>query len=129
MNGHKHHQGFTLVELMVTVAIIGVLAAVAVPAYEGYTESAATGATAANADALAGFEDTYFYENETYLAGTYDPPGTDTLTAALGWKPTGDKDMYTYVVEAGATADIATSYKVTVTYKNNTGITAVVERP
>ena len=63
----RKQSGFTLVELMITVVIIGILAAIAYPNYEDYTRRA----NRADAQAImlenAQFMERYFTTNGTYV--------------------------------------------------------------
>lgn len=102
----KAQKGFTLVELMVVVAIIGILAAIAVPSYQEYVQRArASEATSALADMRIKMEQ-YFQDNRTYVGGPCAAPtGTNTTFFNFGCSAAGSAT--TYALRATGTGTMA----------------------
>ena len=96
-----HSRAFTLTELLITVAVVGILAAIAAPFVTGYISTSHQGVMKNNVESIRLFEKNYQAEHRAYVSGTYDPadPGAaDGLKSRLGWEPRTEKNTITYVV-------------------------------
>ena len=67
-------KGFTLIELMIVVAIVGILAAVAYPSYQRYVQDSRRSDARANLVQLAQFMERYYTANGRYVDGGGNAP-------------------------------------------------------
>jgi type IV pilus assembly protein PilE len=90
-----HERGFSLLELMIAVAIIAVLSTLAFPFYTDYIESARQAVLSQNIDSMRIFQEDFRLRTGAYSAEDWAPGDAATET---GWLPDQDGAGVTYTV-------------------------------
>ena len=120
------NKGFSLVELMIVVAIIGILAAIAIPNYIKYQLSAKRSEVNGAVDGIKNAEAKYDAEHDGYLDAAVQPRGDGVLNKAqtawntvaadwisLGWAPDGNVRGNYMVAVVPAAGTVPQSYVIT----------------
>jgi len=124
-------KGFTLIELMIVVAIIGILAALAIPAYQDYTIRSKVSESASLSGAAKTAVDIYYSENGDVdaLTGTVaDNHITLGISVNASYKAkyvslvsVGDNGVITITLKSDATLGLGEADGDTVTYSPSEG--------
>ncbi len=80
-----HNKGMTLIELMIVIAILGVVSAIAIPAYKGYVKTTKAQECQQGLASLVLAQEEYFLEQRSYFTG-----------ASIAALETASKGLWTY---------------------------------
>lgn len=114
----KKQNGFTLIELMIVVAIIGILSAIAYPSYQSYMKKSARADAKVGLSKLADKQERFYLQNNTYTATIAD----------LNTSTTSEEGYYTFTITSD---DLLSGFIITATavtgksQANDTGCTVM----
>ena len=118
--------GFTLIELMIVIAIIAIVSSIAIPAYNGYIAGARMTEAKNNIAALILAEEEFYLEYNTYFDNNNDNNNGNLESYSQGlWKVSkgdGNAVNFNYSVSANSS-----TYKIVATGKPNTKVAGKTE--
>ncbi|WP_290870810.1 type IV pilin protein [Aquabacterium sp.] len=123
MHARLRHQGFTLIELMVAVAVVAILASVALPAYTDYVRRGTL------SDAFSGLStaqvkmEQYFQDNRSYVSSGTTCGTSITATSYFSFACTGTASTYTFTA-TGVTGKASAGHVYTITQDGSKATTS-----
>ena len=111
------HSGFTLMEVMITMAIVAILAAIALPNYTAYIQRGKIAEATANLAAMRVLMEQYFMDNRTYVGGPCTSAGAATYFT-YACNPAATATAYT-LVATGSAAQGMSGFTYTIDQANN----------
>jgi type IV pilus assembly protein PilA len=106
--GHLNKKGFTLIELMIVIAIIGILAAIAIPNFISYRNKSFCSAAESDANGIAAAIANYF-ATPSHIA----TPTLAQLNAGSGYRLSGSGAQVNTAVVTGANPNVNITVAVT----------------
>jgi prepilin-type N-terminal cleavage/methylation domain-containing protein len=100
--GNRGSRGVTLVELMISIAVLSVIVAIALPAYNNYLREGHFATIRTTVNGMRTSIEDYRLENGNY-GTTATLSDAAAITARFGWTPSGNTSSYRYTVAVTAT--------------------------
>ncbi len=107
-NPIKDEKGFTLVELLVAVAIVGILVSTALPMLSSYKKRAFNARAVSDLRSLMSGQEAYFVDNETYFSSCENAE----CEVLSGFKLSKNVQIITASVDDGANFFIRSKHKI-----------------